>query len=483
MNPNFEDPNNHAPKVGDEDDWGDMEGAEKPAEEVPSVELPPKRAAKKAAAKKTAAKKQAKQPGKPKQPKAPKETKEAKAFEDPNNHAPEVSDADNWGGEAAAPGILPKKRAADEKPAGYHAPSTDGGDDVGVRVIDVSEKMPSDEPRDTVARLEVQELVPKLLAPEVPAPAKIVPKQVMPKPAEGDEPAPAVWQGRSAESESWGTEKQIPIRWMIVAGSALAAFIIAGVLLLPKLRWKGDVSRQTGFSSLEVFDEGPGEVAVSKTSLTEGIEDKAKHLAEAYVRARSVEEVLPLVRDRARVEAALKSRWKPFEDGVDWKVPDNSEWSLRKVEDREYGYLGGLLPDITPFRFIFVQEGEQAFLDWEASSGYSETTFPDLAKRKGEGGVTRCLLSPGDMYSFAMPETGYQCFRLASPDGENVVWGYVKRDDELLPKLVALFVQGDIPREILSEYAVTVRLAKAPEEALPNQWLIKELLHLEWITP
>lgn len=507
MNPNFEDPNNHVPEATPGDSWGDGEeiaGKDVPADPVP---LPPKRGGgKKGGRKKKSALEDPKNhvpevtsgdgwgderadgegdpavSGQlPPKREAPKGGRRKKAFEDPKNHVPEAAEADDWGG-SEKPSILPKKRQADEKPAGYfQAPEAEDekGIEIGVRVI---EKQEVNEGRAVVQRLEVQEHVPKLLAPEVPVPPKVVPKQVIERTAEEGDGVPAVPMERTAESESWGTAKKTPLRWIVISIAALGICVLAGVLLLPRLGWKNEDGGRMKYSNLEIYDTGP-QVKDDELSLTDGIEDKAKKVAEAFVAAKSVDDVLPLVRDRERLEPVLRERWKPLAVPSGWTVPDNSEWSIRKAGDREFGFLSGMYPDITPFRFYIVQKGDQAFLDWEASTAYCETLSADLVKRKGPGGVTRCLLSPGDFYTYSMPEEDYQCFRLASSDGETVVWGYVKKGDPLLEDLVGLFVQGAIPREIFNEYAITLRLAPAPGESLPNQWLITEKLYLDWISP
>ncbi|HVJ46505.1 MAG TPA: hypothetical protein VM511_08990, partial [Luteolibacter sp.] len=446
--------NNHVPEVKPGDDWGD--DAETP--DIPGLSLPPKKEARRSSAKRKS------------------------ALEDPRNHVPEVSEGDDWSdGEGVT--ILPKKRQSDEKPAGFHAPVADEekGIEIGVKVIERPEPT---EAKSGAKRLEVQEHVPKLLAPDAPPPPpKIVPKQVIERPEGEVAPAPGERFTRSAESEAWGTEKAIPTRWIVISVASIAVFVLAGVLVLPHIGWDREKSTRLNYSRLEVFDEGPKAASTDEMNLTEGIEEKAKKIVEAFVTATKVEDVLPLVRDRERLEPVIRQHWKPMEAGAHWLVPDNSEWSIRKSEKREYGYLAGMLPDITPFRFYIVQQGDKALLDWEASTGYSETPFAELVKGKGNGGVTRCFLSPGDLYGFSMPEAEYQCFRLGSPDAENAAWGYVRRDSPLFEKITSLFMQGAIPREILSEYPLTLTLGKAPEDSLPNQWLITEMLHMEWITP
>ncbi|RYD35206.1 MAG: hypothetical protein EOP87_07755 [Verrucomicrobiaceae bacterium] len=487
MNSDFEDPNNHVPEVTPDDGWGDDGPAEPLAASTPA-RIPAKKAA-----------------GKPKDGENSFEVREltpavegeveegdegseeAEAgggvFDDPNNHVPKLTAVDDWGGEESS--ILPKRRAADEKPAGYAA-KADDQDDKGVEIgIKVVERVQDQEVRGPVQRLEVLEHTPKLPAPEGATLPRIVPKQVMEKPViQPGEAAGENWHGRNPDAETWGKQRTVQTRWIVISVLALAVGIIGGVLVLPHLGWKNEGGTRTNFSNLEVMETPMLEAeTVNLSELGEGIESKAKVLVEAYAKATTPDDVLPLVRDRQRVEKMLRERWTPMGVPADWHVPDESKWEILRSGDREYGFLTGMLPDITPFRFYIVQEGDQAYLDWEASSGFSETKFEDLSKRQGEGGAVRGYVSPGDLYTFSLPEADYQCFRITAVNGEISVWGYAKRTDPVAEKMSEPFMPSVIPREILSEYPMTLKLAKGPAESLPNQWIITEMLHMEWLTP
>ncbi len=484
---NFEDPNNHVPEVTPDDGWGDDETVEESV--LPAAKrIPEKKAAGKPKAgdasfevrELTATADDA-----PEKPDEAVEEPEAEPglFEDPNNHVPKLTAVDDWG-DLDSP-VLPKRRAAAERPAGYAA-KADDQDDKGVEIgIKVVERVEDQEVRGPVQRLEVLEHTPKLPVPEGGALPRIVPKQVIEKSAvQPDEVAADSWHGRNPEAETWGRQRSVQMRWIVISGIFLAVGVIAGVLIVPRLGWKNEGGTRTSFSNLEVMETPMLEGGAAHLSeLGEGIEAKAKVLVEAYAKAKTPDEVLPLVRDRERVEKMLRERWTPMEVPAGWHVPDESKWEILRTGDREYGFLTGLLPDVTPFRFYVVQKGDQAFLDWEASTGFSETTFGDLSKRQGEGGVVRGYVSSGDLYTFSLPEADYQCFRITSANAETSVWGYAKRTDPVAEKVAAPFVPGVIPREILTEYPMTLKLTRGPAESLPNQWIITEMLHMEWLTP
>ncbi len=412
-------------------------------------------------------------------------------FHDPNNHVPEVTPEDEWGdGDNAeqwganSQTILPRKRAADEKSAIYRELKNDDEDkgiEIGVKVIEKSDK-PAHGP---VQRLEVQEHIPKLLSPEAPPPPKLVPKQVMEKPVISlEELTQEQRGGRPVEGENWGKEKHVPVRWFVITGAILAVFVITMAIFLPKMGWKDEKRAKSFFSQIEVQEDKPVVPEVkSDLDLGENVEEDAKRTIQSFSAAKSVEDVLPLIRDRERVEPGLRNRWKPMDVPANWTIPDNSEWAIRKSGKRDFGYLGGLLPDITPFHFYFVRQDGRIVLDWEASTAFSETPFAELSKGQGTGGITRGIISPADLYTFSLTEADYQCFRIMAADQQSSIWAYAKRKTPLVEQLSGLFIQGAIPREMFNEYPITVRLEKAPADSLPNQWVITEMLHIDWISP
>lgn len=415
-----------------------------------------------------------------------------KKFHDPNNHVPEVTAGDDWDDgvvdawddDGSGKTLLPGKRAANEKPAFREVKKDE--EDKGIEIdVNILEKVSRD-PKGggSVQRLEVQEHVPKLLAPEVAPLPKVVPKQVIEKPVVDEEHPPEEdRRQRAADQDNWGKEKTVPVRWMLVSGGVLALVVLLIAIFLPKMGWENEKRATSIFSQIEVESMTSAPSDKTDMDLGENVEEDAKKLMGIFVNAKSPEEILPVVRDRARVEAAIRERWKPMNLPAGWTIPDTAEWAIRKAGKRDFGYLGGFYPDITAFHYYFVRENDRVVIDWEASTGYSQTRFEDLVKNQGDGGAVRGILAPADLYTVSLPEADYQCYRLGSPNQELSVWGYVKRDTPAAEQLAQLFVQGAIPREIFTEYPITVSLAKAPADSLPNQWLITEMLHIDWISP
>ena len=90
---------------------------------------------------------------------------------------------------------------------------------------------------------------------------------------------------------------------------------------------------------------------------------------------------------------------------------------------------------------------------------------------------------PADFYSLALPEKEFKCYRITSPDTRTAIWAYARNESTAADQAGALFAKGNLPRKIQPEYRVTLVLRKPPSGSLPNQWLIAELAHLEWVRP
>jgi len=63
------------------------------------------------------------------------------------------------------------------------------------------------------------------------------------------------------------------------------------------------------------------------------------------------------------------------------------------------------------------------------------------------------------------------------------VWGYVKSDDPAAAALLKVFESAKNDGELPTEQAMTLRLTPPPAGAQKNQWLIGEMLHIDWVSP
>jgi len=282
------------------------------------------------------------------------------------------------------------------------------------------------------------------------------------------------------EVDAWGKGLHIPGRFLALCGGVLVLVLPAGIFLTSGKK------NGTPLAPVGEYDLDPRlekVVISSEHDLDENSQREVAGIATAYANAKTLEEVLPLVREPQRMTAAMQAEWKPMASAGVWEIPVTAKWTLHLTDRREYGLLRGDSADATPFRFYFVKDAGRIVLDWEASAGHSEVPYTQLSTGHGDGGLVRGFISPADYYSLALPEKDFKCYRITSPDTRTAIWAYARSGSPGGDQAGALFAKGNLPRKIQPEYRVTLVLRKPPSDALPNQWLLGELAHLEWVRP
>lgn len=347
--------------------------------------------------------------------------------------------------------------------------------DFEVRVIDVEEPVARAD-NEPVIRLEVQTIDPKPKRSAEPLP--VVARPV----SETDAPIEQVERGYR-DGESWGIPKLTPTRWILLSGGFVLLLVIASVLVHLKFRWEDEVRGKSFFSGIEVVDQSAKDFSVGDFDLGGNSEAEGRELFAKYAAATTVDEILPMIRNASLLEDAIRANWKPLDVPEGWVPPNRSSWSFRKAGNRDFGFLGGMMPDFTPFAMYFVSENGKVLIDWEASTGYGESSFTELNAGTGKGGLIRGLISQGDLYTSNFPEADFRCFRMKSPDRETIVWLYTLRKSKEEEFITKYFTPGAIPGEVFAEFPITLRVDPPQQGSLKNQWMIREVLHIDWISP
>jgi len=285
------------------------------------------------------------------------------------------------------------------------------------------------------------------------------------------------------DGESWGNSKIPPLRWILLTAGLVGLLVITAILLQLKLQWKDEVRGKSFFSGIEVVDQSAKGFAVGNLDLGPNSEAEGRDLFARYAAAKSVDQVLPMIRNATLLEDKIRAAWKPMNVPPGWTPPNRTAWTFRKAGDRDFAFLGGMFPNFTPFTMYFVSENGKLQIDWEASTGFGDSSFADLNAGVGKGGVIRGLISNGNLYTANFPESDFQCFRLKSPDRESLIWVYAPRKSKEEEFISKQFRPGAIPGEVFAEFPVTLRLAPPLEGSLKNQWMIREVLHIDWVTP
>ena len=486
MTPEFEDPNNHAPKVTSGDEWDDLDS--------PTTKATPKR----------------KEPGLP--PKRPTREPAVKLHEPKSNPVePDVELADE---ESDVEKVKPRKRAT-RKAAAKKTPAkkstkkslkTDGKKTAEPRLAKKApelEAIPEAETEDP----EITTTAEKLVLPPAPEGKRFRVNQIGGDPTahqplnrpvrsatqvaasipqeNNEEVARRRRRFVSGERGDWGEEKgRGSAKWMALTGIGVIAIVILAVVASQPGE-RGRERNQSMFSQLAPAENPKEESSMDEDSMLEMLtngQETARDLYADYAKAKSPEDLAPLVFDAEKTMPLIRKGWKPIDSvSKDWRPGDESQWTVADREGTRYGRLDGTDSGYLPYTAYFQSEDGELKLDWKATTGYSSAEFSELKQGAGDASEVRALISRAEFFTFALPEEKYLSFRLMSPGGEVNLWGYTEKGTALGEEISELFLQSQITGEIQTEIQVVVSLAPGPEEGLPAQWMIEDLLGLTWL--
>lgn len=392
-------------------------------------------------------------------------------FVDPHNHVPAVSPDDQWGDSdtlnphfPVSATILPPKRNPAESASNKAAPRLEEG----LRID--SRNRPVIRPDYPEPKLEVTEIDGTVLRlqPEEP----VIPK--VPRHFTFHEKPDSPKKGNGGEDRNWGATSKQSIRWLIGTGVGVAGLIVTAMLLLPKLN-KANVARANQPTT------APQTETVTAVDVLLPLQQDAEQLFRIYARSAIPDDFLPHVRQRPLVEALIRTSAHVPLVSKEWVPDDNTTWRVFDGGNVAYGILEGKLPDFTPYRAYMLRSGGQLQLDWKATTAYSTATFAELEKQQGDPSEIRGYIAPSRFFTRVFPEQDYLSYQLLSADRVNSLWVFARRDSRAGAGIAKLFQAGAIIQSTPEEVAVTLRLAPPPEGAQPNQWLVADLLHDDWV--
>ncbi len=400
-------------------------------------------------------------------------------FIDPNNHVPEITPGDDWdqpdhasAKQVDAATFLPPRRSSGDSSPGFTEKV-----DPGLR-IDTPIRLETSP--DSPIRLQVQEIGSSVIrldqgAPPPPKVERVITFQE--RPANLNESLET-----RGEALEWGQVQRGPLRWILIMGGTAAVIVLLGVFLLPAINAPN--------AGREDLAERPSAVDENKTpegvAAVDGLlfrQPEAARIYRSFVQAAHPDDILPMIRDGAGLNDVLRQHWQPMRISSQWEPSPDTGWSTHARQSFPFATLAGHLPDNSKFTACFIVENDRLLLDWKATTGYGTASFPDLESGRGNGDEIRGEISMTDYYTLAFPEQTHQAFRLTSPDGQDIIWCYAPRESTVYSRITSELLPGQILWKSVESKKVTLHLVRGPDVALPNQWLIADLLHLDWVSP
>jgi hypothetical protein len=282
------------------------------------------------------------------------------------------------------------------------------------------------------------------------------------------------------EGKDWGYARKHPLLWLLggglgVAASVIAALAVQELYLMQRQKLKAHPGAWLQVEKVEV---------AQRAEIDELSEESARTMVAAYATADTPAKVLPLIRDAERLASRLTHDWQPWNAPPTWQPARDAEWKVSAEGGKCHGLLSGLKPDFAKFRVCFVREGENLRIDWEATEGMGDTSFDALQRGVGSGGLVRAYIAPENFYSITYPDAQFCSFKMLAMDREQVIWGYARVGSPEAEAMLKVFAAKEFLGGMASaEQAMTVRLAPGLKGSQKNQWLIGELLHIDWVSP
>jgi hypothetical protein len=318
---------------------------------------------------------------------------------------------------------------------------------------------------------------------KIPPPEDVTPPLVVPLPAETSEKgrkkrrkgrsrrrADHDWENNDEETHTSSRRTRRQMWWMLAGGTTLFAAIVAGILII-----------MMGGLNTPAVVQPP--VADLPTALIEKAPDAplsdieflaaAEPLAGKFLSARSVDDLLPLVRNQQTAGPRLRSM---YPDGK-IEAPGMSAFDTSREVIR-HGHAMSVYVrtddlDVKLLSFFNTPEGLK--IDWESWIGWSEMPWDQfLAAKPVSGKLFRVWLSPVDYYNFGFADDlKWQSYLLVSPDGEHSVYGYVERGSVLDNRLR--------PSPDVKKSPLTVTLSFPENATSRNQVIVGNIVAEGWM--
>lgn len=286
------------------------------------------------------------------------------------------------------------------------------------------------------------------------------------------------WDRSSGAGRHSHRRERTQMFWWLAGGSALFVSIIGAVLLAMNGSSKPSASAPETVRPLASPAHSQDTSALKPAGNPQELGDnelvlQAEPLARKFLEAKSVNELLPLVRNPLVAESRMKTAYPDgtvIPVGLSQFNPDGEIGRVRdhfstKVIDKEYRTKD----------MCFFQTPDGLKIDWESWVAWSDVPWARFLAEKPEKPETfRVVLSPVDYYNADFrDEEKWRSYRLSPPDNDKPVYGYVPRDSELDGRL-------RLPTDVESAN-LTLRLRFPADSRSGNQVLIDGQVSDSWV--
>lgn len=260
------------------------------------------------------------------------------------------------------------------------------------------------------------------------------------------------------------------MRWMLAGGAALFALIVAGVLTI--MMGGGGAPPVV---APPVAEAPPAEEEKVPDATLTDVEflTAAEPLAEKFLAARGVDELLPFVRNPDVCGPRLRAM---YPDGT-IEAPGMSAFDTNREVVRTGKAMSVIVRtddlELKTLSFFMTPDGLK--IDWESWVGWSEIPWEVFTDTKPVSAkMFRVWLSPVDYYNFGFSDDlKWQSYLLESPDGNYTLYAYVERGSVLDSRLK--------PSPDVKKTPLTLMLSFPDDAASSNQVLVEKFVAEGWM--
>ncbi len=277
------------------------------------------------------------------------------------------------------------------------------------------------------------------------------------------------WENSDDKTLESSRHTRRQMTWMLVGGVGFFALIVAGVLMI---MLGGENELPTAPPPVAQLPPPLPEDAAPAELSDAVFLAAAEPLAEKFLSAASVADLLPLVRNPQTAEARLRSKYPDGKIEAPGMSAFNPTGEVTRHGRAMTVKVGTGALDQKPLAFFMTPEGLK--IDWESWAGWSEMSWDEfLTARPVSGKLFRVWLSPVDYYNFDFTDdVKWRSYRLTSPDEEHAVYGYVERGSAIDKQL--------IPSPDVVMTPLTVTLSFPANATSRNQVLVGKLVAEGW---
>ena len=324
--------------------------------------------------------------------------------------------------------------------------------------------------------------VPPLLMPQRPSPPQKSPQNPGMHPhgarlhtKKSRHPKMYLWESLSGHARRFGHGEKRQMFLMLIGGTCLLMVIVAGVwMALFAGKTQAPPAAHSAPATPAAISNKQGASLPADTRRSDAaFLAAAEPLTRKFLEASRIEDMLPLVRNPGVAEARMRRHYPDGEIAAPGMAAFNTTSEI--FRSGAISFLKARTRNGDDISLAYVETPQGIKIDWESRVGWADMPWEQfLTEKPTAGRVFRLFLCPSDYYNFAFSnDNKWQAYRLTSPDGKHLLYGYAGRGSAMNARL----------RPSLDNQQLPMMLSlKFPENATSNnQVLIDGFVAEGWV--